>query len=160
MTTQKRALMTFGIDNQLVKLAEECGELIQAALKFREEKNLERRRNLASELADVEILMEQVRMHLGDADIDGARTKKLSRLESRLNQAEDKARATPKVSRSTSPTGRNSKRGVKIGEKSFTSIRHAADYLGMSYANLSVRLRKGGGSFNYKGILIAFEASA
>jgi len=49
-----------GIDEQLTKLMEECGELIQAANKYRIAKGLEEQNKLIEEIQDTLILADQL----------------------------------------------------------------------------------------------------
>jgi len=49
-----------GIDEQLTKLMEECGELIQAANKYRIAKGLEEQNKLIEEIQDVRIIADQL----------------------------------------------------------------------------------------------------
>lgn len=77
-----RALKRFGFPSQLIKLAEECAEL--GAIAARLANNLPSRGSLADEIADVEIMIAQMRFHFGDAGIDAAKVEKLAKLEARM----------------------------------------------------------------------------
>ena len=77
------ALDTYGFDAQLMMVIEESGELIQAAAKFlggREQSP----KNLIGELADVSLMVDQMRLRWGP-EISAARLIKLERLEQRMN---------------------------------------------------------------------------
>ncbi|MDD5303082.1 MAG: hypothetical protein PHS14_08220 [Elusimicrobia bacterium] len=81
MTAQKKALLLFGAPRQLRKLAEECAELAAAALRLSEGDTKERRDHFFEESADVEIVLEQMKIHYGEIDFAAWRARKLSRLE-------------------------------------------------------------------------------
>ena len=74
------AVRIFGEYSQCVKAMEECGELVHALARkvLDQEPNLD---NICEEIADVEILMEQMRVIFGDAFIDKWKEKKLKKLE-------------------------------------------------------------------------------
>ena len=76
----KRAIDTFGAYQQLDMLIEEMAELIQAISKFKRDKI----HNVEEEVADVEIMLEQLRLmnDLFDIEvIDEIKEEKLVRLE-------------------------------------------------------------------------------
>lgn len=78
------ALEHYGVHSQIVKCMEECGELIQAlARKMRGEENIE---NVVEELADVEIMLMQMRMVFGRHEAHRVRTQKLARLKMRMEE--------------------------------------------------------------------------
>ena len=87
MTAPQRALKLWGLQIQLRKLAEECAELAVAALHLVEERTADREDHLCEEIADVEIMIEGMRAHFGDVNIDRHRAKKIARLEKRLAAA-------------------------------------------------------------------------
>lgn len=61
-TKCKSILLHYGIESQQRMLVEECGELIQAVMKlYRKNYHAESVRDLFSEIADVEIMIEQVK---------------------------------------------------------------------------------------------------
>lgn len=69
--TQKRTCHTilehYGIESQMRILVEECAELIQAVSKVeRNGSTTETIRNLFAEIADVEIMLEQVKHHYSE----------------------------------------------------------------------------------------------
>lgn len=49
-----------GLDKQLEKLAEECAEVVQAALKFKRNRDATSMVHLAEEIGDAQILMDQI----------------------------------------------------------------------------------------------------
>lgn len=49
-----------GLDKQLEKLAEECAEVVQAALKYKRDRNATTMVHLAEEICDAQILMDQI----------------------------------------------------------------------------------------------------
>lgn len=82
--TLQNAIEHFGINRQLSKLAEECGELVQAAMKSMYAENFNSSLDhLAEEIADVEILIDQFRLEfplLVDGAANDWREKKMDRL--------------------------------------------------------------------------------
>ena len=49
-----------GLDQQLEKLAEECAEVVQAALKYKRNRDTTTMVHLAEEIGDAQILMDQI----------------------------------------------------------------------------------------------------
>lgn len=89
----KCSLYTWGLNMQKIICMEECGELIQALAKSMRpsrEENLEMKvfdlRNIAEEIADVELCISQLKIGMPDivADIEQIKIKKLDRLKSRI----------------------------------------------------------------------------
>lgn len=81
------ALEHYGVHSQIVKCMEECGELIQAlARNLSGEKNIE---NVVEELADVEIMLKQMRIAFGRSSVDRVRAQKLARLKMRMEEEEE-----------------------------------------------------------------------
>lgn len=86
----KLAYDFWGQDAQLDMCVEECSELIQSICKYkRNEGNDINRLNalihMASEIADVEIMLEQLKLMMGvEGQVDIEKSYKLSRLEERL----------------------------------------------------------------------------
>lgn len=82
--TLQNAIEHFGINRQLGKLAEECGELTQAAMKSMCAEDFNASLwHLAEEMADVEIVIDQFRLafpQLIDGPMGDWREKKLDRL--------------------------------------------------------------------------------
>ena len=56
----ERIAQTTGLDNQLEKLAEECAEVVQAALKYKQNRDVTAMVHLAEEISDAQILMDQI----------------------------------------------------------------------------------------------------
>ncbi|MGL4486479.1 MAG: hypothetical protein ACRCUG_05745 [Yersinia sp. (in: enterobacteria)] len=81
-TIYSLALKTFGTDAQALKLMEEAAELAAAAA--RNMNGLGNEVDLAGELADVEIMIEQFRLNGLSKLIDAQKQKKLERLAERL----------------------------------------------------------------------------
>lgn len=75
-----KTIYTFGVTNQLDKAVEECSELVQAILKFKQN----RMTNVEEEIADVEIMCEQLRMMFNEETINMFKSQKLDRLERRV----------------------------------------------------------------------------
>ena len=80
-----QALDQWGLPLQLGMLVEECAEVIQAVNKFQRKGNQESIDNLAEEIADVEIMLEQIKraLRLDQQSMDH-KTKKLNRLKEML----------------------------------------------------------------------------
>lgn len=80
----------YGLNNQMMQTIEEMGELTQAIVKvFRNGLDNERD-NLIEELADVEIMIEQLDYLLGDNQIEKIKEYKINRQLSRIAQEEAK----------------------------------------------------------------------
>ena len=75
----KKAVRTFGENAQCIKAMEECGEMVHALARkvLDQDPDLD---NICEEIADVEILMEQMRVVFGDAFIDKWKQNKLEKL--------------------------------------------------------------------------------
>ena len=81
----EQAVKHYGHINQIVKGIEECGELIQALARWAEGDAVVG--NIAEEIADVEIMLEQVKIILGDKYEEYLvlkKTEKLGKLAERL----------------------------------------------------------------------------
>ena len=73
-----RAVVKFGAEAQTRKAAEECVELSLALLHELDGRaNLD---NIAEEIADVEIMLAQLRLIYGDKEVDDWKAKKLAAL--------------------------------------------------------------------------------
>jgi len=155
MTTPERALKHFGIDTQLLKLAEECSELSQAALKFHEYRSVERSAALAEELADVEIMLEQMRAYFGDTPVDAQRANKITRLERRITEAETQPcpKSPPPPPQKRTPGGRHDARRVTLDGSPYPSVWAAARALGVNPSSVLQRLAKSS-SCTIDGVLI------
>lgn len=80
-----QAWRKYGEDKQIVVAMEECSELIKELSKhLRGKENLI---NISEEIADVEIMLDQLKFHLGIADMVTTFTEtKLIRLQDRVNE--------------------------------------------------------------------------
>ena len=78
----KAALEKWGYDAQLDMVIEECSELILAIQRYR------RKRceaiDIQEEIADVEIMLSQMRVLFGDKNIDEFKANKIMRLKERI----------------------------------------------------------------------------
>jgi hypothetical protein len=84
--TYLSARETFGLDTQIAKAAEELSEASAAILRWRwwDGLSVESRDQMAGELADAEIMLEQMRMIIPGHEVDFHRAEKLTRLRERL----------------------------------------------------------------------------
>ena len=86
----RQALQRWGDRNQIAKAAEEASELSAAILRYLSPGSWESGKNMQlaviEELADVEIMLKQMRLVFGDQPIDAAKRQKLERLEGRLEE--------------------------------------------------------------------------
>ena len=81
----KRAFHKWGANDQLNMVIEECAELIHAISKYRRGKP----NSLLDEMADVEIMLEQMRVLVGEKDckiVDSIKMQKIARLNRRVNE--------------------------------------------------------------------------
>ncbi len=80
----EKAFKQWGVDSQILQLAEECSELIQRCIKVVNRSHTEETwLNFFEELADVSIMMEQMEMKYGEY-IKEYRKKKLQHFKDRL----------------------------------------------------------------------------
>ena len=77
----RKAIGNYGEAAQQIVAMEECSELIQAISK----KLRGRESNVEEEIADVEIMVEQLRLMSNSSLVDKIKEEKLQRLEQRLN---------------------------------------------------------------------------
>jgi NTP pyrophosphatase (non-canonical NTP hydrolase) len=84
-STYKKAIEKFGIDSQIDKLIEEMSELTQALCKFKRGKP----HNVEEEIADVEIVLNQIRTIFDIQKIDVQYSIKLKKLEHHLSGSDD-----------------------------------------------------------------------
>lgn len=77
----KKVIQAYGKSAQMIVAMEECSELIQAISK----KLRGRETNVEEEIADVEIMLEQLRLMSDSSLVDKIKEEKLQRLEQRLN---------------------------------------------------------------------------
>lgn len=78
----EKALVKWGVENQLWMVTEECGELLNAIGKMRRERVT--REDVITELADVTIMCEQIAQYIGYDDYTREMERKLERLKQRL----------------------------------------------------------------------------
>jgi hypothetical protein len=78
----REAIKLWGVDTQIDMMIEECAELIHSLLKFRRGFQV----NVLTELADVEIMSEQMRFIFNPIGIDQEKAEKLKRLEVFITQ--------------------------------------------------------------------------
>ena len=74
----KKALEKWGFENQRDKAIEEMSELTKAFIKERQYPSVKKTIDVVQEIADVEILMGQMRLIYGSVNIDMAKAQKLS----------------------------------------------------------------------------------
>lgn len=90
----KAAIDKYGNDSQLAVAQEECAELIQAISKLNRAGSSDHpgrtakgaMNNLYEEVADVQIMLDQIRIMLPSKAYDTIRAQKIARLEKRINQ--------------------------------------------------------------------------
>jgi hypothetical protein len=169
MTAVKKALQAWGIKNQRRKLAEEAAELAVAAL-HADRETKEDLEALFEEIADVEIMIEGMRLHYGDTKIDGYRASKLARLERRVDEAlaaaarqqERAAAAAAAPAPRAVPRARHGKeKAVLLDGQVVDSCRKAAIRLGVNRETLSYHLRKSaklGKPIEFMGVMVAFAS--
>ena len=80
--TYETAIKTWGVDNQVDMLIEEAAEVIHAIQKLR--RGLVTEDSVCEELADLEIVLEQMRLVFSTKDIDKFKAAKIKRLKNRL----------------------------------------------------------------------------
>jgi len=87
----QRAIDRYGVQAQSDQCVQECAELTQAIMKIRQlsiashTEQVAALENIIEEIADVGIMIDQMRMIYGAADVDAARERKLVRLAQRLD---------------------------------------------------------------------------
>lgn len=79
MDINQRAIRTFGEENQINMAIEELSELLTAICHYRRKKTNEFQ--VCTEIADVMIMCEQLRLIFGSDDVDSEKLKKLLRLD-------------------------------------------------------------------------------
>lgn len=80
--TLNRALNKYGIENQKWMLVEECSELLNAVAKLRRDRVS--KKEVITELADVQIMVEQMAYFFGFEEFLAEKERKLTRLNERL----------------------------------------------------------------------------
>ena len=83
----KKAITQWGATNQMDMVVEECAELIQAINKVKRDGSIDNEAKLCGEIADVEIMIEQLRLIINKNEhIEQIKEYKLMRLNDRLNK--------------------------------------------------------------------------
>lgn len=82
-----KILQHYGVSPQLRKLAEECGEAVQAALKYDYRANEITKQALITEIADLEIMVQQIKFVVGYEKVDKEIDFKLNRQLERIKNA-------------------------------------------------------------------------
>ena len=78
-----KAVIVFGSEDQKDQAKEECAELILALSHYR--RGRVKASHVCEEIADVEIMMGQLRKIFGEAKVDRAKKEKLERLEKTIH---------------------------------------------------------------------------
>jgi len=89
-TVFHRAIELWGEEAQIKMAIEECAELIVKLVKLGRFKNGSKIQEVVNEIADVEIMMIQLRLIFGDGAVNAAKIEKLARLLSRVEEGENK----------------------------------------------------------------------
>lgn len=76
----QEALTFFGEASQQDKLVEEMAELTQAIMKYRRKPSEKNRQNLHEEFADVQLVMQQIKLTLDEETVNAYTCQKLARL--------------------------------------------------------------------------------
>jgi len=85
----KQAVAEWGREAQIMMAIEECSELIKELTKLYRGDTVDQ--NVAEEVADVEIMMEQMHVLFGDKRVHKHKLQKLDRLNTRLEWSQDTA---------------------------------------------------------------------
>ena len=90
----KKAIEAYGEREQSTVAMEECGELIRAINKMHRNQSVENRNELISEIADVQIMIEQLVLmyKLNPINIQRMKDYKISRLKDRLEKSESEGK--------------------------------------------------------------------
>ncbi|MEW6708293.1 MAG: hypothetical protein AB1403_00590 [Candidatus Riflebacteria bacterium] len=90
-----KAMERFGLHQQMLKLIEELGELTRAASRWLNESideyDIDIEENLCEEIADVEIVLDQVKSQLSHDMLSYQRQRKLRRLQEILEKKDDES---------------------------------------------------------------------
>jgi len=84
----ERAIYLWGEDAQIRMAIEECGELIVKLAKYGRNHNGSKPEDIVDEIADVEIMMAQLRVIFKEYSVDYAKDLKLNRLKKRVEYGE------------------------------------------------------------------------
>lgn len=82
----RAALEKWGERSQIDMCIEECAELINALEKYRRGRNT--KADVITEIADVQIMCEQMQELFGDAETSAERNRKFNRLVERINKCD------------------------------------------------------------------------
>lgn len=85
-SVEERALQVWGVDAQLRQTQEELAELIAAISRFMRERTDSV--PVVEEIADVEIMLAQLKLIFGGVEVSAVRSKKFERLRRRVEEAE------------------------------------------------------------------------
>ena len=80
----QEAIKTFGYSNQVAKFVEEAGECIASVMRFQTKPNMVNQDKMCEELADLGIMIEQMKIMFAKGNIQEHWDKKIVRLEKRL----------------------------------------------------------------------------
>lgn len=83
-----RAIITYGFGPQEWVFIEECGELLDAIAKLKRGRST--KEEIITELADVQIMVEQMAFFFGWGDFKNEKKRKLQRLRERLDKKDGK----------------------------------------------------------------------
>ena len=83
----EQAVEEWGREAQIMMAIEECSELIKELTKLYRGDTVDQ--NVAEEVADVEIMMEQMRILFGDKNVHKHKLRKLDRLNTRLEWSQE-----------------------------------------------------------------------
>lgn len=82
--TLSDALSTFGAEHQRIMCMEECAELIDALAKY--DRGRAGAKDVITELADVNIMVEQMAIFFGKEEFEKEKERKLKRLQEKINE--------------------------------------------------------------------------
>jgi len=88
-TVFERAIILWGEEAQIKMAIEECAELIVKLAKLGRNKNGSDIDSIVKEIADVEIMMIQLRLIFGEESVNMAKAAKLTRLLDRVIEGEE-----------------------------------------------------------------------
>lgn len=84
-----KILRHYGVSSQLRKLAEECGEAVQAALKYDYRADEITKQALITEIADLEIMVQQIKFLVGYEKVNKEIDFKLNRQLERIKNGKE-----------------------------------------------------------------------
>ncbi len=80
----KKALEAYGINNQMWKTIEECAELQDALAKYKTGRAT--KEDVITEIADVQIMCQQLSIFFGEQEVNSEFIRKLERLQTRTEK--------------------------------------------------------------------------